>query len=135
MAESDELHGEGFVTWAHVESLKGGVGEPRDFNSELEEGLDTVEDEASWCGGEVEGGNSSEKRAREVVIIGDQFRKELQGQRAEARVCYSERDRVDVGGVGRRVGSVFTDAARTMVIQGNFVGEHLHEAFGVVGTS
>jgi hypothetical protein len=77
LAEGDELHGEGFVTCAHVESLKGGVGESRDFNSELEEGLETVEQKASRCGSEVEGSNLSEKRARGIVIIGYQFCKEL----------------------------------------------------------
>jgi hypothetical protein len=28
LAKGDELHGEGFVTCAHVEGMQGGVGEP-----------------------------------------------------------------------------------------------------------
>ena len=117
MAKGDKLHDEGFVTGAHVKSLKGGVGEPRDANSELEKGLETVEEKASWCSSEVEGSDLGEKRDRGVVIIVQQFRKEPKGERAEARVCNGEGDRVGVVGVGRSVGSFFTDAARAVVVQ------------------
>lgn len=135
LAKCDELHGEGFVTRAHVEGVKGGVRQARYVNSEFEKELETVKVKSRGCSCEVEGSNLSEKRARGVVIVGYQFRKERQGERAEARICDGNRDWVVVGSEGRCGCSIFTDAARTVVIQGRFVGEDLPETCGVVGTS
>jgi hypothetical protein len=73
LAKGDELHGEGFVACAHVECMKGGVGQSRNSKCELEKGLEAVEEKASVRSSEIECSNLSEKGARGVVIIGHQF--------------------------------------------------------------